>query len=63
MPELCVTSRSCSVLLDLEGLYETRKIRELFQNGERTGGELRPATFLFDLETTDAGKVNIQTNI
>ena len=41
MKILCVTSRSCSVLLDPEGLYEAREKRELFLNGERLGEEYR----------------------
>ena len=47
---LCVTSRSCSVLLDPEGLYEAREKRELFLNGERLGEEYRSVCSLFDLE-------------
>lgn len=50
MKVLCVTSRSCSVLLDPEGLYEAREKRELFLNGERLGEEYRSVCTLFDLE-------------
>lgn len=50
MRELCVTSRSCSILLDAEGLYEAREKRELFLDGERLGEEYRSVTSLFDLE-------------
>ena len=49
MKELCVTSRSCSVLLDPEGLYEAREKHELYLNGERLGEEYRSVTSLFDL--------------
>ena len=50
MEILCVTSRSCSVLLDPEGLYEAREKHELFLDGERLGEEYRSVTSLFDLE-------------
>lgn len=50
MKTLCVTSRSCSVLLDPEGLYEAREKRELFLDRERLGEEYRSVTSLFDLE-------------
>ena len=50
MKELCITSSSCSVLLDPEGLYESREKHELFLNGERWGEEYRSVTSLFDLE-------------
>ena len=50
MKVLCVTSRSCSVLLDPEGLYESREKRTLFLNGEEQGEEYRSVTSLFDLE-------------
>ena len=50
METLCVTSRSCSVLLDPEGLYEAREKRELFLDGERIGEEYRSVCSLFDLE-------------
>ena len=50
MKTLCVTSRSCSVLLDPEGLYEAREKRELFLDGEGLGEEYRSVTSLFDLE-------------
>ena len=50
MKTLCVTSRSCSVLLDPEGMYEAREKRELFLNGERLGEEYRSVCSLFDLE-------------
>jgi len=54
MELLCVTSRSCSVLLDPEGLYEAREKRELFLNGERLGEEYRSVASLFDLEPDTA---------
>ena len=44
MEILCVTSRSCSVLLDPEGLYEAREKHELFLDGERLGEEYRSIT-------------------
>ena len=47
---LFVSSRSCSVLLDPEGLYEAREKRELFLNGEALGEEYRSVSSLFDLE-------------
>ncbi len=50
MEILCVTSRSCSVLLDPEGLYEAREKHELFLDGERIGEEYRSVASLFDLE-------------
>ena len=50
MKTLCVTSRSCSVLLDPEGMYEAREKRELFLNGERLGEECRSIWSLFGLE-------------
>ena len=50
MKTLCVTSRSCSVLLDPEGLYEAREKRVLFLNGEPLGEEYRSVSSLFDLE-------------
>ena len=50
MKVLCLTSRSCSVLLDPEGLYEAREKRVLFLNGEEYGEEYRSVTSLFDLE-------------
>ena len=50
MKVLYVTSRSCSVLLDPEGLYESREKRTLFLNGEEQGEEYRSVTSLFDLE-------------
>ena len=50
MKVLCVTSRSCSVLLDPEGLYEAREKHDLFLDGERLGEEYRSVTSLFDLE-------------
>ena len=70
MEILCVTSRSCSVLLDPEGLYEAREKHELFLDGERLGEEYRSVTSLFDLEPDtdyilesrteqDAGKLKI----
>ena len=50
METLCVTARSCSVLLDPEGLYEAREKREMFLDGERLGEEYRSVCSLFDLE-------------
>ncbi len=50
MKELCLTSRSCSVLLDPEGLYEAREKHDLYLNGERLGEEYRSVTSLFGLE-------------
>ena len=50
MKILCVTSRSCSVLLDPEGLYQAGEKRELFLNGEAWGEEYRSVASLFDLE-------------
>ena len=41
---LCVTSRSCSVLLDPEGLYEAREKHVLYLDGERIGEEYRSVT-------------------
>ena len=54
MEILCVTSRSCSVLLDPEGLYEAREKRTLSLNGEELGEEYRSVTSLFDLEPDTA---------
>ena len=50
METLCITSRSCSVLLDPEGLYQAREKRTLFLNGEERGEEYRSVASLFDLE-------------
>ncbi len=50
MKELCITSRSCSVLLDPEGRYQAGEKRDLFLNGEAWGTEYRSVTSLFDLE-------------
>ena len=50
MEVLCVTARSCSVLLDPNGLYEAGEKHELFLDGERMGEEYRSVTSLFDLE-------------
>ena len=50
MKTLCVTSRSCSVLLDPEGLYEAREKHELYLDGEPLGEEYRSVFSLFDLE-------------
>ena len=50
MKVLCVTSRSCSVLLDAEGYYQAREKRNLFLNGEERGEEYRSVTSLFGLE-------------
>ena len=50
MELLFVSSRSASVLLDPEGLYEAREKRTLSLNGEEQGEEYRSVTSLFDLE-------------
>ena len=50
MKLLCTTSRSCSVLLDPEGLYQAGEKRSLFLNGEAWGEEYRSVVSLFDLE-------------
>ena len=68
MELLYVSSRSASVLLDPEGLYEAREKRTLCLNGEETGEEYRSVTSLFDLEPdmaytleawTDDGKTEL----
>ena len=65
MKVLCLTSRSCSLLLDPSGLYEAGEKFTLFLNGEEYGEEYRSVTSLFDLEPeteytlesrTDSGK-------
>ena len=65
MKALCITSRSCSVLLDPDGLYEAREKHVLTLDGEEIGEEYRSVTSLFDLEPdteytlesrTDSGK-------
>lgn len=50
MEILCITSRSCGVLLDPEGLYEARQKHALFLNGRPLGEERRSVASLFDLE-------------
>lgn len=50
MKVLCLSSRSCSVLLDPDGLYEAREKRILRLDGEEMGEEYRSVTSLFDLE-------------
>ena len=50
MKALCVTSRSCSVLLDPDGLYQAREKRTLALNGEPLEEEYRSVFSLFDLE-------------
>ncbi len=50
MKTLCMTSRSCSVLLDPEGFYQAREKRQLFLNGEDRGEEYRSVVSFFDLE-------------
>lgn len=50
MKILCLTSRSCSVLLDPEGLYQAREKRTLKLNREDRGEEYRSVSSLFDLE-------------
>ena len=50
MKILCLTSRSCSVLLDPEGLYQAREKRTLKLNGEDRGEEYRSVSSLFDLK-------------
>ena len=37
MKALCITSRSCSVLLDPDGLYEAREKHVLMLDGEEIG--------------------------
>lgn len=49
MKILCATARSCSVLLDPEGLYQAREEHDLFLNGKGLGAEKRSVTSLFDL--------------
>ena len=65
MELLYVSSRSASVLLDPEGMYEAREKRTLFLNGEEAGEEYRSVASLFSLEPdteyelearTDSGK-------
>ena len=50
MKTLCITSRSCSVLLDAEGLYQAGEKRTLTLNGEEWGEEYRSVVSLFNLE-------------
>ena len=50
MKTLCMTSRSCSVLLDPEGFYQAHEKRHLFLNGEDRGEEYRSVVSFFDLE-------------
>ena len=50
MKLLYVSSRSASVLLDPEGMYEAREKRTLFLNGEEAGEEYRSVASLFSLE-------------
>ena len=50
MEVLCLTSRSCSILLDPDGLYEAGEKRTLTLNGEVQGEEYRSVTSLFGLE-------------
>lgn len=50
MKTLCITARSCSVLLDPEGLYEAREKHTLYLDGEEWGEEYRSVTSLFGLE-------------
>lgn len=50
MEILCVTSRSCSVLLDPQGLYEARECHALYLNGQPLSQERRSVASLFDLE-------------
>ena len=50
MKTLCVTSRSCGILLDPEGFYEAREKHTLFLDGEEIGEEYRSVVSLFDLE-------------
>ena len=50
MKTLCMTSRSCSVLLDPEGFYQAHEKRQLFLNGEDRGEEYRSVVSFFDLE-------------
>ena len=50
MKTLYVSSRSCTALLDPEGLYEARESRRLFLNGKEIGEEKRSVTSVFGLE-------------
>lgn len=62
MKVLCVTSRSCGILLDPEGLYEAREKRDLFLDGERLGEEYRSVTSLFGLEPDTEYKLESVTD-
>ena len=57
---LCVTSRSCSVLLDPDGLYEAREKHVLYLDGERLGEEYRSVASLFDLEPDTEYELQIE---
>ena len=50
MKTLFVSPRSCTVLLDPEGLYEAKESRMLFLNGERLREETRSVASVFGLE-------------
>ena len=58
---LCVTSRSCSVLLDPDGLYEAREKHVLYLDGERLGEEYRSVASLFDLEPDTEYELQVES--
>ena len=62
MELLFVSSRSASVLLDAEGLYEAREKRTLRLDGEELGEEYRSVTSLFDLEPDTAYTLEARTD-
>ena len=62
MKTLCVTSRSCSVLLDPEGLYQAREKRTLALNGEPQEEEYRSVCSLFGLEPDTEYTLESMTN-
>ena len=62
MKALCITSRSCSVLLDPDGLYEAREKHVLMLDGEEIGEEYRSVTSLFDLEPDTEYTLESQTD-
>ena len=62
MKALCVTSRSCSVLLDPEGLYQAREKRTLALNGEPQEEEYRSVCSLFGLEPDTEYTLESMTN-
>ena len=50
MKNLCVTSRSCSVLLDPESLYDAGERHALFLNGAEADETIHSVVSLFGLE-------------